>query len=391
MEYISTKEASSKWGISASRIRILANEGRISGAKRLGKSWLIPAGATKPIELKANHSHIAKEKAPAFSFPLYHFRPDWSSFEEDQLTRQQQILVQAETAVLECRFEEAYALLESIPPDFEDIYTEIGYLWHTGICCIGLNKPDVFSRIFLKFQIVLSKDIPHKKELTIILDALKTYVETIDSSANNNHYNVNLHEQCLPLLCVQIGYSHLTKELVKPNSTDITLLELCLRFLSTSSAVIAMEMMHCYLLGIYYLRQDNIAAKRHAKLAVQIAYENKYYFPLVSFYNYFAPVISPILATYPKEFQNHCIKLISQYEKNFTGFLSALSEDSVFSRIYQSDYPYIYSIITGDTNCVIADKLKVSEHTVNRKITNLCNRLGVSNKKDLKDYLRNYL
>ena len=48
MEYITTKEASEKWGISTTRITILANQGRIPGAQRLGKSWLIPASATKP-------------------------------------------------------------------------------------------------------------------------------------------------------------------------------------------------------------------------------------------------------------------------------------------------------------------------------------------------------
>ncbi|HLR36007.1 MAG TPA: helix-turn-helix domain-containing protein [Tissierellales bacterium] len=39
MSYISIKEASEKWGISDSRIRLLCREGRIEGAIKIGRNW----------------------------------------------------------------------------------------------------------------------------------------------------------------------------------------------------------------------------------------------------------------------------------------------------------------------------------------------------------------
>ena len=103
MEYISTKEASKKWGISPIRITLLANEGRIPGAYRLGKSWLIPATATKPERKKANRSNSTKKE----------------------------------------------------PENSED-----------------------FSKAFLRLQMLLAADFPHRDDLAIILDCLKTYVQT---------------------------------------------------------------------------------------------------------------------------------------------------------------------------------------------------------------------
>lgn len=50
MDYISIKEASEKWKISDSRIRVLCREGRIEGAMKIGKNWAIPSNATKPID-----------------------------------------------------------------------------------------------------------------------------------------------------------------------------------------------------------------------------------------------------------------------------------------------------------------------------------------------------
>lgn len=52
MKYMTTKQASIKWGISDRRIRILLNEGRIEGAIKTGRNWLIPIDANKPIDLR---------------------------------------------------------------------------------------------------------------------------------------------------------------------------------------------------------------------------------------------------------------------------------------------------------------------------------------------------
>jgi len=52
MKYISTKEASEKWGISDRRIRVLCNEGRIEGAIKIGRNWSIPMVAIKPVDAR---------------------------------------------------------------------------------------------------------------------------------------------------------------------------------------------------------------------------------------------------------------------------------------------------------------------------------------------------
>ena len=48
MVFLSTKQASDKWGISSRRIQILCAEGRIEGAIRIGNIWAIPDDAKKP-------------------------------------------------------------------------------------------------------------------------------------------------------------------------------------------------------------------------------------------------------------------------------------------------------------------------------------------------------
>ena len=48
MEFITVKEAAEKWQVSVRRVQILCSDGRIKGAYRFGKSWMIPTTAVLP-------------------------------------------------------------------------------------------------------------------------------------------------------------------------------------------------------------------------------------------------------------------------------------------------------------------------------------------------------
>ena len=48
MKYLIPKEAAEKWGISTRRVQILCAQGRIKGAERHGRIWMIPETAERP-------------------------------------------------------------------------------------------------------------------------------------------------------------------------------------------------------------------------------------------------------------------------------------------------------------------------------------------------------
>ena len=50
MNYMTTADASKKWGVSERRIRQLLEEGRIDGAVKVGNTWNIPIDANKPSD-----------------------------------------------------------------------------------------------------------------------------------------------------------------------------------------------------------------------------------------------------------------------------------------------------------------------------------------------------
>ena len=80
MEYLSVQEMAKLWDINERRVRALLKEERIFGAKKVGKSWLIPRDAEKPSD--ARISPKIDEDSPkvaqcSIDFRTYHkFYPD---------------------------------------------------------------------------------------------------------------------------------------------------------------------------------------------------------------------------------------------------------------------------------------------------------------------------
>lgn len=58
--FMSAKEAAQRWNISQRRVAILCSESRVAGAMLVGKQWIIPCNAEKPVDLRT--VRYAKQK-----------------------------------------------------------------------------------------------------------------------------------------------------------------------------------------------------------------------------------------------------------------------------------------------------------------------------------------
>ena len=68
-QYMTSKEASAIWGISERRVGTLCSQGRIDGAMKQGRIWLIPADAKKPTDLRFKTGNY-KKRSSAERLPL---------------------------------------------------------------------------------------------------------------------------------------------------------------------------------------------------------------------------------------------------------------------------------------------------------------------------------
>ena len=61
-DWITPKQAAEKWGISDRRVQYLCTNGKIDGVLRLGRTWLIPKDAPKPIDGRTKAAREEKVK-----------------------------------------------------------------------------------------------------------------------------------------------------------------------------------------------------------------------------------------------------------------------------------------------------------------------------------------
>ena len=61
-DFMPVSKVAEKWGISERRIQVLCGEGRIDGALRIGKAWIIPSDAKKPADARIKSGKYIKKK-----------------------------------------------------------------------------------------------------------------------------------------------------------------------------------------------------------------------------------------------------------------------------------------------------------------------------------------
>lgn len=64
MEAMTIKQAAKLWGLSERRVAFLCNEGRVSGAEKHGRIWVIPSNSKKPLDNRSSSKSNKKKSLP---------------------------------------------------------------------------------------------------------------------------------------------------------------------------------------------------------------------------------------------------------------------------------------------------------------------------------------
>ena len=59
-DYMTVKEAAKEWGITDRQVSGMCLSGRIQGAVKNGRNWLIPANAEKPVDQRIKSGNYVK-------------------------------------------------------------------------------------------------------------------------------------------------------------------------------------------------------------------------------------------------------------------------------------------------------------------------------------------
>ena len=62
LKIMSSKQAAEIWGITDRQVQSLCSQGKIEGASKLGRAWLIPKDAPKPLDGRTKEAKATNSK-----------------------------------------------------------------------------------------------------------------------------------------------------------------------------------------------------------------------------------------------------------------------------------------------------------------------------------------
>jgi len=383
MEYVSTKEMATKWGISQTRVFMLAREGKIEGSIQVGSRWLIPKAAEKPKDGRLKQQINNSISQDNFRYFMFDFKKPNEFY--PPLSKDETLIQKACNLFHLCEFEKSEKILLSIDFDKANIYNRIFILFCKCMVFILLGKIYEFKISYENLNVELQKNFPRKKELSIlpyeingILGATSYFINDFKIDSNYSYHTSFLpHLTYLSIISLVFSKSTFSEK-------DLIAYEIASAYVDKTTYYADSQTIHCYLGIIYGLMNKPNDMRLHIEKSLQLGIDyNLFWLPsLVLFY--YKQMMEPILKNFSIYFYNKITFLSKDINKRFNLFMTKISHNNFYTILLSNDYIYVFYAIQGYTNKQVADILSTSESYVNNKYSKIYQRLNISNKKELK-------
>lgn len=392
MEYFSVREAAAAWGIDPSGIGRLARQGRIPGAKLVGRSWLIPQSAKKPADGRTRPVKAAKRQRQGyFRFPLYVNAPP-ESF-SPPLTGEEALLRAAQLNYYACNFDAARGQLEQLLKLCQTPAVRVICLFYLCSLAVEVYEGEGYLYYAELLRQQLREDFAGKKELQLVLPWLSTVLTQLQAVSGSLQFDPQYDYS--PEAEAMLGYLsvfHLMTD-CSPKGTGVHLdaYELLCRSLTRDGRYYQACELHFLLFLTYHTRMAQQQMLYHLQQGLSLALAHE--LPLVPacYAAYYPDIFELALSSFAPEFACR----VRQAGRIICKSTGVFTEQNRITRVYSalsgSDYTYLVYATQRYSNQAVARALGLSQRTVAAHYSALYQKLGVETKQQLIELFANSL
>jgi len=386
MNFLSTNELAEKWGVDKSFVLRLAREGRIDGARLLGKKRLFPYYAKKPIDGRTRIAKEEKKNQVFFRFPLY------ANFEEDTysppLSDEEKRLRKAQLNFYACQFDSAKEQLVPLCNNAKNRYVRLSALYHYLYICMYNCSPD-FNSIMLSMQKELLEDFPYKKEMLLLRYGFDTdntvYKSVLEEFFVDPTYNYHPSAYYILILLSIIPIQNGDFSLMSKLRYDTY--ELLCQEMEREGHFLEAQKLHYLLVVCYQLQNNAQKTEFHIHKGLQIAFEHKFYFVSAFYSRWYQAPTKKVLLDFPTDFSEKIQHFGNYIQENQAKFSNSQNNPLYLGLLSGIEFEYAFLANQGYTNREIAMKRKISEKKVSKIYNIIYDKLGVKNKQELIDLI----
>ena len=190
MDYIGIDEAAKKWGISKRFVQVLCANGRIEGAARLGRAWMIPKNAKKPADGRtkaARTEHDADMPLPRktpflYMTDLYH-TPGTADKVGESLAynHEAQVLFEAEVAYSRGEIDRVYDIANYLLHKHSGFYAMLSAGMLLAQCAVWKGDINMWRRAKVHIAEAPAKNDNDRDVMQLAISAVDIMIYNVES------------------------------------------------------------------------------------------------------------------------------------------------------------------------------------------------------------------
>ncbi|GEM_PF-566413 len=311
MEYISPEEAAKKWEVNIRRVQSYCAEGKIPGAFRMGRQWMIPASAERPSDGRKKLKSESKA-SDYYRFPVLVYFESYSS--QTDLNDEEKELFRAQLLNLKSDYYESFLICKKL------IESEMSYIRFGAYCtnvfnCLLLGLSSELNICMNEMEKIKDAEKIHSEDYKMLIASCR-FQYTYDTHLFNEIDITRLSSDALPLYeLVSIITMIFVDEPMHPQALRV-FSAMC-RQAEINGCVPASMVMHGLLATLCERNGDNESKIKHIQDACRIGYSEGLYTTLSKYSNFNHMEYHRQMNAYGHDFARKIEKIRNHNTQNF--------------------------------------------------------------------------
>ena len=404
---MTAQEAAAKWEISLRRVQDYCKRGKVHGAERLGRNWVLPADAVRPTDGRTKEGR--KESADlriAFmpmprKTPFLHMTDLYSEAGEAERSvealadnPEAQTLLAAEIAYNRGEIDKVYETTQDLLERHSGFYAVISAGMLLALCAIWRGDLALWRKAKMHIAEAPAKSDDQRDIVAFSLTAVDSML--YDVNAFPDWFKIGcfepLHPDSLPAVKVfyakylyATAYAVATREvevegmhgLAMMGMIPLTLEPMISQAMADKSLISEIYLrMACA--AIYHTAGNDAQAIRHIDRAVALALPDGLYGLLAEYGRVLGILLEQRLSAVDVEAWHKVRALYRVYNEGWTRLSGTVRGKQLTTLLSAKEREVAKLAAFGMKNAAIADKLHMSVSAVKQAINNVSNKTGVT-------------
>ncbi len=403
MEYLKINEIAKKWGLGVRRVQLLCAGGKIDGAVRFGRDWMIPKDAGKPIDGRtkagrtlANVDMPLPRKTPfLYMTDLYH-TPGTADSVGDSLSNnhEAQVLFEAEVAYSRGNIDKVYESANYLLGKHSGFYAVLSAGMLLAMCAIWKGDINMWRRAKVHIAEAPAKNDYDRDAMQLAIGAVNIMLYNVQSFPEwfKTGCFEPIHKDAYPAAKVYyakflyaVAYSVATGALKLPGAEGLYVmssvpytLEPMICWANEKNTVMSEIYLRLTCAAVYHNCGNDNQAIRHIDRAIALALPDKFYGVLAEYCRALDSLMEKRLTLIDSEAWDEVKKLYKTYNEGWSKLSGTVRGKKILTTLSVREREVAKLAAFGMSNQEIANNLSLSVPVVKQAIRIVSEKSGLS-------------